>query len=126
MFGLIVITQIVNYPLFSKVSFRNFSDYYSFYVSRISIIVIPSMLIELSVSFFLFLYFDIYIIKIIFFVNILIFLSTFFIQVPIHEKIKYQPRFFLFKNLVFTNIIRTLLWGLKSIFSFILLLKELV
>ena len=55
MFGLILTTQIVSYPLFIKVKSSNFSDYHSDYVNRISLIVIPVMLSEFFLAVLLFL-----------------------------------------------------------------------
>ena len=49
MFGLILTTQIVSYPMFLNVE-KNFSVYHMNYVNKISIIAAPFMIIELSLS----------------------------------------------------------------------------
>ena len=124
MFAIILFTQIVSYPLFFKIQPSNFSNYHKDYVDKISSIVIPMMLIEFSISILLTYLIKSYlsIISLLLFFGI--FFSTFFIQVPIHEKIKFKSDFYLFKKLIRTNWIRTSLWLLKCIFSFIILFKE--
>ena len=84
------------------------------------------MLLELIIASFLFYNFGNLSSKLIFLVTILIFLSTLLIQVPIHDRIKYKANNLLFKKLVMTNWIRTLLWSLKCILSISLFFKEIL
>jgi len=126
MCGLIVTTQLVTYPLFSSISNSGFTKYHINYVSKISIIAGPAMLLELVIASFLLYNFGNLPSKLIFFITILIFLSTFFIQVPIHDRIKYNANNLLFKKLVMTNWIRTVLWSLKCIVSTSLFFKEIL
>ena len=126
MFGLIVTTQLVTYPLFSSISSSGFTNYHFNYVSKISRIAGPAMLLELIIASFLFYNFGNLFSKLIFLVTILIFLSTLLIQVPIHDRIKYKANNLLFKKLVMTNWIRTLLWSLKCILSISLFFKEIL
>ena len=126
MFGLIVTTQLVTYPLFSSISSSGFSYYHFNYVSKISRIAGPAMLLELIIASFLLYNFGNLSSKLIFLVTILIFLSTLLIQVPIHDRIKYKANNLLFKKLVMTNWIRTLLWSLKCILSISLFFKEIL
>tara|TARA_B100002052_G_C15875711_1_gene596834 strand:+ start:1826 stop:2248 length:423 start_codon:yes stop_codon:yes gene_type:complete len=126
MFGVILTTQVVSYPMFLAVNSKNFSYYHSNYVSKISIIAAPIMLLELFFS----------IVIVVFAMNSLsiilllstcsIFLSTFFIQVPLHDKIKNTYNVFLFKKLINTNILRTFLWMFKTLLSLIILSKEVL
>ena len=53
-------------------------------------------------------------------------LSTFFIQVPLHDKIKNNYNVFFFKKLINTNILRTFLWMFKTLLSLIILSKEVL
>jgi hypothetical protein len=122
MFGLIFTTQIVSYPMFLKVKSTNFKLYHKHYVKKISFIVMPLMVLELIVATLLVYMSNSIIINLIFFNLMLIFLSTYFIQVPIHEKIKTDPNEKLLLRLVRTNWIRTLLWMVKCILSIRLLL----
>ena len=122
MFGLIFTTQIVSYPMLFKVKSTNFKIYHEHYVEKISFIVMPLMVLELIVATLLVYMSNSIIINLIFCNLMLIFLSTYFIQVPIHEKIKTDPNEKLLLRLVRTNWIRTLLWMVKCIFSIQLLL----
>ena len=122
MFSVILMTQIVNYPLFSNISQNQLINYHSSYVKKISYIVIPAMSSEIAVALFLFYYHNSFLTISSLSVIILIFISTMYIQVPIHNKISKD----LIKKLILTNWIRTILWLLKSIISIKLLNKELL
>ena len=126
MFGLIVTTQLVTYPLFSSINNSGFTKYHVNYVNKISKVAGPAMIMELIIASFLLYNFGNLSSKLIFLITILIFLSTLLIQVPIHDRIKYQANNFLFKKLVMTNWIRTLLWSLKCILSISLFFKEIL
>ena len=126
MLGLIFVTQIVSYPLFSKVEMNIFTSYHDDYVKRISFIAVPVMLSELFVSILVCYYLQSMLSFLLLIIMGLIFLSTFLIQVPIHEKIKFGGRRFLFKRLVDTNWIRTFGWFVKSIVSFLIIFKEIL
>ena len=126
MFGLIVTTQFVTYPLFSSIDNSGFSKYHINYVNKISRIAGPAMIAELVIASFLLYNFGNLSSKLIFLITLLIFLSTLLIQVPIHNKIKYKANNLLFKKLVMTNWIRTLLWSLKCIVSISLFFKEIL
>ena len=122
MFSVILMTQIVNYPLFSNISQNQLINYHSSYVKKISYIVIPAMSSEIVVALFLFYYHNSFLTISSLSVIILIFISTMYIQVPIHNKISKD----LIKKLILTNWIRTILWLLKSIISVKLLNKEIL
>ena len=121
MLGLILVTQIVSYPLFLKVEVSNFSIFHDDYVNRISFIAVPVMLGELFISTLVYFYFNTYLGFIILLSTILIFISTFIIQVPLHNKLKLANNRKHIIKLVNTNWIRTLLWLVKSIFSFLII-----
>ena len=126
MFGLIVTTQIVNYPLFAKVKSNNFPNYHSYYVNKISFIVIPVMLIEFLISILLISFYNSYLTNYNFLLIVLIFLTTYLIQVPIHNIIKSKYNKSLFDKLIKTNWIRTIFWFLKIIISYNIILKEVI
>lgn len=125
MFGLIFTTQIVNYPLFINVTKRNFTLYHKFYVKKISSIVIPIMLVEFLVSILLLVSSNTFLNMINLIVNVIIFLTTYFIHVPIHNIIKSNYNKSLIKKLIKKNWIRTTLWFLKTVISYNIILKEL-
>ena len=120
MFGLILTTQIVSYPMFLKAE-ENFSVYHMSYVNKISTIAAPLMIIELFLSLLFIILLQSYFAISIFLIMILIFLSTFFIQVPIHEKLKNNYNIYLCNKLINTNWIRVFLWLSKCIISFIMI-----
>ena len=126
MLSLIIITQIVNYPLFLKVNFSKLEDYHSDYVNRISIIVVPMMIFELLVSILLLKYVELYLSIISILLLFIIFISTYLIQVPIHSKINNNTSVKLLKKLIYSNWIRTSSWFAKCILSFYILIKEVL
>ena len=113
--GVILMTQIISYPLLSKVKKTNFSYYYNSYTRRISIIVVPLMIFEVLFSIAINITFDnAYIAA----SNILLFIiwgSTFFVQVPIHNKLSFGYSSLLINKLIITNWIRTIAWLCKLI-----------
>ncbi len=103
---LIWIIQILHYPTFLFVDRESFVRFEAFHAGRISFIVIPLMLMELGLAL----------------VNprllvtplvILIWLSTFLLQVPCHNKLQAGYDEATIRRLINTNWIRTILWSLK-------------
>ena len=125
MFGVIIVTQIVNYPLLLDFLKSDIKLLHNSYVSKISKIVIPSMLLELLLALYL-VYHGVYLSYTNFGILIIIYLSTFFIQVPIHDNIKHSTNISLFKKLILSNWIRTFCWLLKSVVSVNIILKEIL
>ena len=120
MFGLILTTQIVSYPMFLNVE-KNFSVYHMNYVNKISTIAAPFMIIEFLLSLLFVFLIGSYTSISSFLIMVLIFLCTFFIQVPIHEKLKNSFNISLCNRLIKTNWIRVFLWLLKCVTSFMLI-----
>ncbi|TVR15996.1 MAG: hypothetical protein EA391_08960 [Balneolaceae bacterium] len=114
--GLIWTVQLVHYPMFHKLSRKNFSKHIQFHGFRISLIVVPLMVIELLSSFSLAFFSpsDTVLHATGFFIVLLIWLTTFFIQVPLHSKLTmgYNPE--TVNKLVKTNFIRSVLWSIKA------------
>ena len=108
--GVILMTQIISYPLLLKLNKSNFYDYYNSYTKRISFIVIPLMTSEVLLSITLNIILNNFYL---FASNILLLViwgSTFFIQVPIHNKLSSSHSDLLVNKLIFTNWIRTIAW----------------
>ena len=120
MFGLILTTQIVSYPMFINVE-KNFSAYHMNYVNKISTIAAPFMIIEFLLSLIFVFLIGSYTSISSFLIMVLIFLCTFFIQVPIHEKLKNSFNISLCNRLIKTNWIRVFLWLFKCVTSFMLI-----
>ena len=114
--GLIWTVQLVHYPMFHRLEKEKYGEHIQFHGFRISLIVVPLMVIELVSSFSLafFSSTDTILHMIGFLIVILIWLVTFFVQLPLHSKLTlgYNPE--TVNKLVSTNIIRTILWTMKA------------
>ncbi len=105
---LIWLIQILHYPSFWFIKNEEFPVFSSFHGNRISLIVIPLMFLEVG--------FAIYNPRaLIIFLILAIWLSTFLLQVPCHNKLSigHDPQ--VVERLISTNWIRTILWTLKLI-----------
>jgi hypothetical protein len=114
--GVIWTIQIVHYPSFHYIDKLSFTNFHNFHERRISIIVMPLMLIELITSIALYIH-NMW--SIIFALNLLIvgliWCSTFFVQVPIHSILSKKKDKNLIEKLVNTNWIRTFLWSTRML-----------
>ena len=110
---LIWIIQVLHYPSFLFVDKTEFSKFEAFHTKRISILVLPLMVSELILGL-------VHLNYLILGIIVLIWLSTFFIQVPCHEKLKFGFDKLTIERLIITNWIRTSLWTVKL---FILLVQ---
>ncbi|MDX1590377.1 MAG: hypothetical protein R3283_00350 [Balneolaceae bacterium] len=125
--GLIWTVQLVHYPSFHGFEKEKYAGWMAFHKSRISIIVVPVMLAELGSSVLLsfvenqFLTLN----RAGLAVVILIWLITFFVQVPLHGKLSSGYREEIVRKLVTSNLWRTSLWTIKSILGIILLTRIL-
>ncbi len=117
--GVIWIIQLVQYPFFPHINPENFTKYHDDYRFWITPIVAPPMLIELLTSIFLLFYppanIDPKLIWCGLILTIIIWTSTFFLQVPLHEKLARGFDSQAAANLVNTNWIRTAAWNLRSL-----------
>ena len=122
--GLIWMVQLVHYPMFHRLDKQKFGEHIRFHGLRISILVIPLMVTEFITSFSLafFQQTDQILHLAGFFIVVLIWLVTFFVQVPLHSKLSSGFNSQVVTLLVRTNIIRTVLWSCKSILGFYLLI----
>jgi uncharacterized membrane protein len=125
MTGVIWFVQIVHYPLFEKVGNHDFTKYEDEHKKLTTYIVAPFMLIELASSIFLFFTvnpFRISFIMINLALLVIIWLSTFFIQVPLHGKLSTGFNKVYHRYLVRTNWIRTICWTIRSLAVLIILI----
>ena len=113
---LIWLVQLIIYPGFVRISPEEFKAYHRWYVIRISSIVLPLMLAELILSIWSVLSNDYSAVSILTGVLVLIvWLSTFVLQVPIHNRLKAGKEDREIRRLVATNWIRTAAWSLKAV-----------
>lgn len=112
MTGIIWIIQLVHYPSFRYIDSAEWASFHRFHTSRMGFIVGPLMVLEIAGSAYLFYLND----KtgIILAANILIWMSTFLIQVPIHSRLSTEYSLEESKSLTRTNWFRTVLWTLKT------------
>ncbi len=114
--GLIWVIQLVHYPTFEFISTDHFLAFHQHHTRSITPIVMPLMLGELGLGLYLAQQQKWSIIWLIPFVFVLgIWLSTFLIQVPIHNQLGAGKDSNLINKLVQTNWIRTSLWTIKTI-----------
>ncbi|MFO7846388.1 MAG: hypothetical protein R6V27_07495 [Balneolaceae bacterium] len=116
MTGLIWTVQLVHYPSFHAFEKNQFAKHMDFHRTRISYIVLPVMLLELASSVSLAAmstnFRSEFIIALA--VLIIIWASTFFLQVPAHGAIAQTYDRDVVKKLVATNWIRTLCWTFRT------------
>lgn len=116
--GVIWVVQLVQYPFFSYVEKANFPKYHDDYTFWITPVVAPLMIIELLTATMILFYPPDYLdYKLLIFGLILcvaVWLSTFFVQIPLHDRLAagFDPN--AHASLVKTNWIRTLAWTLRG------------
>lgn len=114
--GLIWVVQLVHYPLFSQIDPERFHDYHALHMRRITWVVGPLILAEgftaalliwqgfhppLFLGSLPFLLFN--------------WLCTFFVQVPLHEKLSRSFDLPTIHRLVHTNWWRTGAWSIRGV-----------
>jgi len=118
--GIILITQFVNYPLFKKID-QNFEIIHKEYTKKMGYLVAPIMVLEaITVSSMYIYYPKSNVLILIICLTIIIWLSTFLIQVPIHKKVSFKKDSKKIKRLISTNYIRTISWCSKLYLSMLL------
>ena len=119
MTGVIWIIQIVQYPFFCYVSAENFQKYHADYTFWISPVVAPPMIVELITSIFIIFYppanIDSKLLWLGLVLTLAVWASTFFLQIPLHEKLAAGFDANAHSALVNTNWIRTIAWSLRSV-----------
>lgn len=121
--GLIWTVQLVHYPIFHLLDKKNFTGHINFHKRAISALVIPAMSVELGTSIWLawsassyLFYHQAGLLTV-----ILIWLITFFIQVPLHNQLSKARNDKAIDKLVKTNWLRTILWSVKTILTLLIL-----
>ena len=116
MTGVIWIVQVVHYPLFAGVGAEGFGRYSTDHARLITYVVLPAMLVELATAALLALrpgalgasaYIGLALVG-------LIWASTFFVQVPLHERLSTGFDGQAHRLLVSTNWLRTGLWTARA------------
>ena len=116
LFILIWLVQLIIYPGFHKIPREKFAAYHRWYVTRISSVVLPLMVGELVLTIWWVLSGNYSSISVS--VGSLVFavwLSTFALQIPIHNQLQKGKNDIRIQRLVATNWIRTAAWSLKAV-----------
>ncbi len=121
MFGLIWFVQVVHYPLFLQVDAEQFPAYEATHANRTTYVVAPLMLVELATAGLLLLpglrpasvltwqaWAGAALVGI-------IWLSTAFLQVPLHNRLQLGYSADVIDKLVATNWIRTIAWSARAV-----------
>ena len=117
--GLIWFVQIVHYPLFHQVPSEVFFLYEALHQKRTGWVVIPLMLTELILTVCLILYYPPTLFNLGQAVmTVFIWLSTIFIQSPIHQLLAKKKSDTKINWLVQSNWLRTISWTLRGFFLY--------
>jgi hypothetical protein len=117
-YGLLVLiwlVQVIIYPGFHRIPPDIFIDYHRWYVKRISLIVLPLMISEVGMTIWWLLDAGTPGAVISTVLVVIVWSSTFLLQVPIHNRLTSGKKEMLIRRLVATNWIRTIAWSLKSL-----------
>jgi len=116
--GLIWTVQILIYPLMEHVGASGYSAYHNLHTSRITPIVAPAMIVELATAIYFVFAADEKIDYRYFWFGLalvlIIWISTFLLQVPLHEKLAASFDADAQRRLVRTNWIRTATWTMRG------------
>lgn len=119
MFGVILVVQLVHYPLFRFVGSEAFQTYETEHVRRITWIVGPLMLVELATAVLLFWIRPrgVTILQVGLGGGLLVgvWCATAVLQVPLHRRLADGFSRVLQRQLVRSNWIRTALWGARAV-----------
>jgi uncharacterized membrane protein len=116
--GVIWLVQLLVYPAMGHVGADGYAAYHNLHTSRITPVVAPAMIIELLTAiYFVFVpdeaidyrYFWCGLVLV-----LIVWASTFFVQVPLHEKLARGFDSDVQSRLVLTNWIRTIAWTMRG------------
>ncbi len=118
MTGVIWLVQIVHYPLFQFVGDARYGEFHRAHMNWITYVVAPLMVTE-AVTAVLILFYpppnsDSRVLWLALVLVGVVWASTFFLQVPLHEKLANGFDAGVHRTLVNTNWIRTVAWTLRS------------
>lgn len=124
MTGVIWIIQVVHYPLYRRVGVASFAAYEKEHCARIAFVVLPLMTMELALASLLAIappQGHATLARAGFALLAVVWLSTFFVQVPCHRRLEAGFDAVSADRLVATNWIRTVAWTLRSAIAVVLL-----
>ena len=113
MTGIIWLVQLVHYPMFAGIDQPSFLQWHEFHSRRITYIVAPLMLAELVLSAYLSYELTSAAQFSVFFLALMVWASTFFLSVPLHNRLGQKHESTLIEALIKTNWPRTIAYSLK-------------
>lgn len=117
--GLIWVVQVVHYPLFAHVGAEQFQGYWRGHTRLITWLVAPSMFAELVTGALLFAVrppgLSLPVLVVAFGLLLVNWLSTWLVQIPLHERLgrRFDPA--TVRRLVLTNWVRTAAWTVRGV-----------
>jgi hypothetical protein len=116
LFILIWLVQIIIYPGLARIPSDAFVKYHAWYVTRITMVVLPLMIGEIIIAIaWFFLQDNTFYPDVAGGLVILVWCSTFTFQVPIHKDLQAGKDKSKIRRLVATNWIRTIAWSIKAV-----------
>ena len=115
--GLIWTIQVVHYPLFAEVGSESYVQYQAGHQWRITTIVLVPMILELGTAGLLMLIMRKPLAVVAFALVLVVWASTFFLQVPAHTILDRGFDATAHNQLVSTNWVRTVAWSLRGVIS---------
>jgi hypothetical protein len=123
---LIWLVQIIIYPGLARIPSNDFVNYHAWYVTRITMVVLPLMICEIIIAIaWFFLQNNLFYPIVAGGLIILVWWSTFAFQVPIHKSLQAGKDQSRLRRLVTTNWIRTVAWSLKAVLVVVFAAKSL-
>lgn len=127
--GLIWLVQLVHYPLFARIAAADFVVYEREHCRRIGPLVLPLMLAELALALWLPFAAHDATDRMLAFAGLglmaVVWASTFFVQVPCHQRLEQQHDAATIARLVATNGWRTAAWTGRAVLAVWLLWRQL-
>lgn len=119
MTGVIWFVQVVHYPLFTSIGVEDFSAYEQRHTALTTCVVAPPMLVELATALLLISFrpFGVSTVQVWIGLGLLVVIwtSTFLLQVPCHEALSKEFDATVIRHLVWTNWLRTAAWSLRGL-----------
>ena len=119
MTGVIWFVQVVHYPLFASIGVAEFSAYEQRHTALTTWVVAPPMLVELATALLLIWFRPLGVFNVQVWAGlgllVVIWGSTFLVQVPYHEVLSKEFDAAVLKRLVWTNWLRTAAWSLRGL-----------
>lgn len=125
MCGVIWLIQLIHYPSFSNINSSLFQQFHSQHTAVMGFIVGPIMVIELLASLWLLNYETTILNLINLALVVALWLLTFLVSVPLHNKLTHGQDLVIIQSLVRTNWPRTILWTVRAGLSSYLTLTSL-